>query len=223
MVAEGEGRTMDGWLRYGAALLQGRKLFPKGADALFSQWIADCNLQFEVCANDRAAAVWAATDLERFSCVRVANPKVRTVRGLHAKWKEAQAEAAKPKPRVYETPTEKDIRKAKAMRARADHPTTPEGDRAACRAKLDAYEERFGPGIGTPSYAKPKAQSSGAAGGFTEPPTDKKELSRVVTKLALKRAAKDTKTFDMIEFAIRTTYGNLPGSLEKILRNLEAA
>ncbi len=43
---------------------------------------------------DRAAAMWAAHDPAWFVNFRHLHPKVRTVRGLHAKWKEAQ----KPQP-----------------------------------------------------------------------------------------------------------------------------
>lgn len=84
MVAEGEDKTISGWLQYGAALNEGRKLFPKGDDVRFSRWVADCKLQFEVCPNDRAAAMWAAANPDPFKATLKAHPRVRTVRGLHA-------------------------------------------------------------------------------------------------------------------------------------------
>lgn len=78
-VAEGEDKVIGGWLLYGAALNEGRKMFPRGDDTRFSRWVADCNLQFEVCPNDRAAAMWAAGDRDTFRDLRRLHPKVRTV------------------------------------------------------------------------------------------------------------------------------------------------
>ena len=55
MVAEGENRTMAGWLVYGNALNEGRALFP--SDEKFGQWV--CNNLAHTERHDRAAAMWA--------------------------------------------------------------------------------------------------------------------------------------------------------------------
>ena len=62
VVSGGEAETITGWLIYGAALNEGRKLFPK--DELFGQWIGDRQLGGPH-DHDRSAAMWAAenTDL----------------------------------------------------------------------------------------------------------------------------------------------------------------
>lgn len=64
-VAEGEDTTMEGWLEYGAALLEGRSQFPKGDNARFHEWkVASLGNLPE--AKEEQAAMWAA-----------ANPQVR--------------------------------------------------------------------------------------------------------------------------------------------------
>ena len=45
---------------YGAALNEGRALFPVGDNSRFSEWLANGNLPFEVEEHERAAAMWAA-------------------------------------------------------------------------------------------------------------------------------------------------------------------
>lgn len=105
MVALGEDRTIDGWLIYGEALNEGRKLFPEG-DKDFGKRVSHHQLD-GVNDMDRLAAMWAAADRDTFEATRKANPRVRTVRGLHAKWQEAQRPEPKANP-VYEEPTEAD-------------------------------------------------------------------------------------------------------------------
>lgn len=105
IVAGAEDQTIFGWLLYGQALNAGRKLFPKGDDRRFSRWLSDSNLLFGVEPMDRAAAIWAASDMETFTATQRANPRVRTVRGLHAKWKEERRPKAEPE-RDREEPTE---------------------------------------------------------------------------------------------------------------------
>ena len=85
-VALGEAQTITGWLEYGGALNEGRALHK--SNELFGQWVKG-NLP-ETEQKDREAAMWAAANPAAFATVRVLNPKVRTVRGLHAKFKEGQ-------------------------------------------------------------------------------------------------------------------------------------
>lgn len=88
-VLEGEEYTIEGWLRYGSALNAGREMFP--SDEQFGQWVRDEQLD-QHGHPERQAAMWAAKDLDRFNEVCEAYPLVRTVRGLHAKWKQEVTE-----------------------------------------------------------------------------------------------------------------------------------
>lgn len=86
MVASGEDRVIDGWLIYGAALQAGRKLF--SSNNKFHDWIVSSQL-VTTDRHDEAAAMSAAEDEPAFWSFRLQHSRVRTVRGLHAKWKEA--------------------------------------------------------------------------------------------------------------------------------------
>ncbi|WP_050929476.1 hypothetical protein [Aestuariivita boseongensis] len=90
---KGEELTIAGWLAYGLALNEGRALF-KG-DREFGEWIALCQLDTAdgspIDRHDRAAAMWAAANADQFEEARQrGNP--RTIRGIHAKWKEIEKE-----------------------------------------------------------------------------------------------------------------------------------
>jgi hypothetical protein len=91
-VAAGEDETLAGWLAYGAALNEGRALFP--GDREFGEWCRSANLAEGIHDHDRAAAMWAAGNREQFEEARAAG-KARTIRGIHAKWKEIEAEREK--------------------------------------------------------------------------------------------------------------------------------
>ena len=97
-VEQGEENTIGGWLAYGHALNEGRALFP--GDREFGEWI-DANALRQVVGADgtardvfdaeREAAMWAAGNADQFGEARQrGNP--RTIRGIHAKWKEIEAE-----------------------------------------------------------------------------------------------------------------------------------
>lgn len=92
-VEQGEENTIGGWLAYGHALNEGRALFP--ADRQFGEWVQSAKLAEwsgkPVHDHDRAAAMWAAANADQFEEARQrGNP--RTIRGIHAKWKEIEAE-----------------------------------------------------------------------------------------------------------------------------------
>lgn len=115
-VAEGSAAAIEGWLIYGAALNEGRAMFHPEDDKGFGQWVADLHRQLVgVDANDheRAAAMWAADFPEQFAEARAAGG-ARTVRGIHAKWKEAQAE------RAAAQEAEAKLKEADAKRREAD-------------------------------------------------------------------------------------------------------
>ena len=88
-VEAGEADTIEGWIAYGHALNEGRKLLP--SDEQFGQWVAENGLSqlgtHEVKRDERAAAMWAAANPDQFEEAREKG-SARTVRGIHAKWKE---------------------------------------------------------------------------------------------------------------------------------------
>jgi hypothetical protein len=92
-IAAAEADAIEGWLTYGAALNEGRTLFP--SDEQFGQWMDQNGLRqlggHEVHDHERAAAMWAAANIDQFEEARDAG-NARTIRGLHAKWKEIEAE-----------------------------------------------------------------------------------------------------------------------------------
>lgn len=91
-VVRGETETMAGWMHYGSALNEGRRLHL--SDREFGQWVKDMALSQlatrEVTRDERVAAMWAAARPTDFSATKELNPKVRTLRGLHARWKQGQ-------------------------------------------------------------------------------------------------------------------------------------
>ena len=97
-VADSEASAIDAWLAYGAALNEGRSLFP--SDEQFGQWLVTANLA-ETHDHERAAAMWGAANRDDFEVARAAG-NARTVRGIHAKWKEIEAERIEEQRRVDE-------------------------------------------------------------------------------------------------------------------------
>lgn len=147
-VASGESTAIDGWLAYGAALNEGRAMFT--GDLEFGQWVRSSNLEEGIHPADRSAAMWAAANPEQFTEARAAG-NARTVRGIHAKWGEidaerkaaaerARAEAERAKAEAERAEAEAARRQAEAARreaqARAD--AEAEAQRAAARAKSEA-------------------------------------------------------------------------------------
>jgi len=91
-VASGETDTIQGWIAYGAALNEGRGLFP--GDREFGQWKAEFvhpQLGEAPKWDDESAAMWAAANQDDFDAARAAG-NARTVRGIHEKWKQLDAE-----------------------------------------------------------------------------------------------------------------------------------
>ena len=75
-MASGEEDTLAGWLAYGAALNEGRALFP--SDEQFGRWLVSANVA-ETHDHERAAAMWAAGNPEQFQEAKAAG-NARTVR-----------------------------------------------------------------------------------------------------------------------------------------------
>ena len=88
-VEQGEENTIGGWLAVGHAMNEARSLFNGNVE--FGQWLRSVNLSERANDHDRAAAMWAAANADQFEEARQrGNP--RTIRGIHAKWKEIEAE-----------------------------------------------------------------------------------------------------------------------------------
>lgn len=135
MVTEGEQRSMKGWLLYGEALNEGRGMFP--SNNLFHDWLVSQQLAGTE-DMERLAAMWAAGNPVDFNETKKANPRVRTVRGLHAKWKA-------PEPKVVtEVASHVELSMMRKLKVMADHPSTDAGTRENAQSKLDGYYERFG-------------------------------------------------------------------------------
>lgn len=137
MVHEGEEKTIEGWLLYGEALLELRYK-PDGSlrsNNEFHERMASCQLGITEHPHDRAAAMWAAEKPQEFWATKKAHPRVRTVRGLHARWMNPEPAKAEPA-----TPPEKEmLRKLKVL---AEQGAT-EGERAAAQKRLDRYMSDF--------------------------------------------------------------------------------
>ena len=102
VVEEGEARVIEGWLIYGAALNAGRAKFPVGDNERFSAWLATHNLMG---ANDmeRLAAMWAAENTDLMHKIMEDHPRIKTVRGAHAKHKAIVAAESKEDDEEVET------------------------------------------------------------------------------------------------------------------------
>lgn len=120
-VAKGEGDTISGWMAYGAALNEGRALF--AGDLEFGQWLRSSNLEEGIHPAEQSAAMWAAANPEQFEQARAAG-NARTVRGMHAKWNEIDAE-----------------RVAIEARAAADKARKEADERAAAEAEARRAEQ----------------------------------------------------------------------------------
>ena len=132
-VAKGETDAIEGWLAYGAALNEGRALFP--GDREFGQWLSGSsfdNLSVRPNEHEQVAAMWAAANADQLAEAKAAS-KARTLRGWHDQWKkiEADRDAARLKAeRDAETARKREEAKKEAeARAKAE---------AEARAKAEA-------------------------------------------------------------------------------------
>lgn len=132
-VQSGETTAIEGWLAYGAALNEGRALLP--GDKEFGEWMAQNQLGFGDQSNERAAAMWAAGFPDQFAVAREAG-NARTVRGIHAKWLEIDAERKAAEERAK---AEAERKEAEAARKEAEAARKlAEAQRAEAKARADA-------------------------------------------------------------------------------------
>lgn len=143
-VAKGEGDTLDGWLAYGAALNEGRTLFNADDDKGFGQWVAE-NVHRQLVGvepndHERAAAMWAAANPDQFAQAREAG-HARTVRGIHAKWNEIDAERAAAEARAAADVARQEAEAKAAAEAEARRKEQEAKDEAARQAAAIAKAE----------------------------------------------------------------------------------
>lgn len=136
-VEQGEGKTLEGWLAYGAALNEGRALFP--SDEQFGQWVEKSRLHQvgadEIRRDDRAAAMWAAANPDDFETAK-ASGNARTVRGIHTKWKEIVAERDAEKSRQ-----DAEAARVEAEKARAEAKAIARAEEELRKAAKEAKDE----------------------------------------------------------------------------------
>ncbi|UXU73803.1 MULTISPECIES: hypothetical protein [unclassified Paracoccus (in: a-proteobacteria)] len=167
-VAKGEADAIEGWLAYGAALNEGRALFPKDED--FGKWVVENGLRqvggHEIHDHERAAAMWAAANADQLAEAR-ANSKARTLRGWHDQWKkiEAEREAARQKAE-REAEAARKREEAEAARKEAEALAKAEAEARAAAEKAATVDER--------KEAEKKAEEAAAA---------KAEAERVAEKV----------------------------------------
>ena len=132
-VSRGEAEAFDGWLAFGAALNAGRALFAVGDNERFSEWVSKSQLANwpdgkPIGMDERAAAMWAAAKPDQFAEAKLAG-NARTVRGIHAKWKEIESERER----------EAERQNAEAFRAEAEAQAHAEAQ--ALREAQEALDE----------------------------------------------------------------------------------
>jgi phage N-6-adenine-methyltransferase len=140
-VAKGEGDAISGWMAYGAALNEGRALF--AGDLEFGQWLRSSNLEEGIHPAEQSAAMWAAANPEQFEQARAAG-NARTVRGIHAKWNEIDAERAAIEARAIAEKARQEAKERAAAEAearRAEQEAKNEEARALAAAAKEAAEK----------------------------------------------------------------------------------
>ncbi|EDM70814.1 hypothetical protein RAZWK3B_15493 [Roseobacter sp. AzwK-3b] len=174
-IEQGEEFTISGWLTYGHALNKGRALHD--GDREFGQWVEANVLSqvatAEVTRDDRAAAMWAAANADEFEEARQrGNP--RTIRGIHAKWKEIKAEredalrAEEKRKREESEKAEREKRAAEALAAKEKADAEAEEARKAAEAAKDD-EERKAAQERAEKAEKARAEAEAAAEKAKEP------------------------------------------------------
>lgn len=158
MVQQGEDDVIAGWIIYGEALKKGREEFP--SDEQFGEWKHReglCDSRCRECKRvgqldthqpyykDALSSMWAAEDPDRMYKVLEENPKIRTVRGAHAKWKKDNPTPKTPKggsstdPNLR-LPTEEEAKRIRNMKDRIAS-TDSEPEKEAVQKKLEKLKE----------------------------------------------------------------------------------
>lgn len=112
-----------------------------------------------------------------------------------------QRRAEKPETR---SATLDDLRKVERLRALRDDPSATEGEKENAQRKLDEIEKEIG-------KVEPEAQRNDLT---------LQELSTSLTKTALKKAAKNEKAFEIVEWAMRKAYGHSDKTIQRVMNTL---
>lgn len=126
------------WIVFGAALNEGRSLFP--GDKEFGQWLSLSNLDKQVHPGEQQAAMWAASNFEQFEEAKTAG-KARTVRGIHAKWKEIEAEREQEAKRLEAEAARAEVTQAETKLEEAKQEQAQDPESAPAAAKVERAEE----------------------------------------------------------------------------------
>jgi phage N-6-adenine-methyltransferase len=200
-VADGEQDTIEGWLAYGAALNEGRALFP--SNELFGEWVRSSQLGSnqdgrEIKYDDRSAAMWAAANRDDFAAAQSAG-NARTVRGIYAKWQEIDAERKAAEQRAIaeaeRAKAEADRKEAEAARKEA------EAERAKAKALADAEaaarkREKDAKDEAERKAAREQAEKQAAAKAEAERIAKEKEAQAKASEKSAKASDKTAKTAD---------------------------
>lgn len=160
-VARGEADALEGWLAYGAALNEGRALFP--GDAEFGKWVAENSLSqlgtAEVSRDERTAAMWAASNADQLADAKAAS-KARTLRGWHDQWKklvaDREAEAREAEEEAKRKADAEAARKAAKITAKAEQEAKAEVE----AAKTDDERQAAQIKVAKASEEKAKAEAA---------------------------------------------------------------
>jgi len=195
-VASGEADAIEGWLAYGAALNEGRGLHP--GDREFGRWVAENVLgqvaQVEIEPKDQQAAMWAAANQDDFNAARGAG-NARTVRGIHEKGKQLDAErkavegreraaVARAKAEAERKIADEARRKAEADRREAKARADAEADAIAAVKRAKDAEQRRIAHEQARAEAKARAEAEASAKAEDEKAKASERLAKASDKAA---------------------------------------
>lgn len=175
-VARGEADAIEGWLAYGAALNEGRALFP--SDEKFGQWADASGLSqlgtHEIKRDERAAAMWAAANADQLAEAQAAS-RARTLRGWHDQWKKIEQEREAARKKAEREAEEARKRETARQEAKAQAKAEQEAREAAAAARTEGERQE----------AEAKAEQAATA---------KAEAERVATATAPEHPEEDPAT-----------------------------
>ncbi len=177
-VARGEADAIEGWLAYGAALNEGRALFP--GDREFSAWMAEWQLAIQVEAHERAAAMWAAANADQLAEAQAAC-KARTLRGWHDQWKKIEQEREVARKKAEREAEDARKREAARQEAEAQAKAAQEARQVAAAATTEGERKEAEAKAEQAAAAKAEAEKIAAE---PEEPEEDPETAKVMRELA---------------------------------------
>lgn len=180
-VARGEADAIEGWLAYGAALNEGRALFP--GDREFSAWMAEWQLAIQVEAHERAAAMWAAANADQLAEAQAAC-KARTLRGWHDQWKKIEQEREAARKKAEREAEEARKREAARQEAEAQAKAEQEARQVAAAATTEGERKEAEAKAEQAAAAKAEAEKIAAEPEEPEQPEEDPETANVMREIA---------------------------------------